>query len=165
MAEERAAAHPLPIPRRANSPSSEPPRVLLLREIVTLPGGRGDGADEIPLFDVATLAYAFAESYPNPSGGIERPPPGFKVLLLRVRTTNAGQVRGRPPPLTATHRGTSLRGCVISLGDREPYRVLRELAPDETTEGWLCHVVPQDAQAAEIEVSAGGRSRVIWRLG
>ena len=74
-----------------------PLRVLGLDETATLPGRLGEPPMGIPAFDVTVVDYELAGSYPNPIGGIERPPPGAAVLFVLVRATNVTPLQGRPP--------------------------------------------------------------------
>jgi hypothetical protein len=139
-------------------------RMLSLDEIATVPGRLGEASAGTPMFDVAVLDFGFADTYHNPVAGIERPPQGHRVLFILVRATNVSQVRGRPPSMLSSQGTTTLRGCAIALGGRDPYEIMREVLPDETVEGWLCLFVPVSVQAHEISVTTGRRDQVTWRL-
>jgi hypothetical protein len=115
--------------------------VLGLDETAALPGRLSEPPMGIPSFDVAVVDYELADDYPNPIGGIERPPSGARVLFVLVRATNVTPLPGRPPHLA----------------------VVRDALPDETIEGWLCRVVPSTARVTEISVAADRRLGVRWR--
>jgi hypothetical protein len=151
-----ALPEPAPRPRQL--------RVLGLDDAATLPGRLGEPPMGVPTFDLAVVDYELAASYPNPLGGIERPPQGAAVLFVLVRATNVTPLRGRPPLVTVLHGEMSLRGCLIAPGDRTAYDVVGEVLPDETVEGWLCRVVPSMARVHEISVAADRRFGVRWRL-
>jgi hypothetical protein len=150
-------------PLRLEAPQ-RPLRVLGPDEAATLPGRPGEPPMGVPSFDVAVVDYELAEGYPNPIGGIERPPGGARVLFVSVRATNVTPLQGRPPKLTVALGETALPGCLITPGDRVAYDLVRDALPGETVEGWLCRVIPATARAEEISVAADRRLGVVWRL-
>jgi hypothetical protein len=141
-----------------------PLRAFGLDDTATLPGRTSEPPIGIPFFDVAVVDYELAEGYPNPIGGIERPPGGARVLFVLIRATNVTPLRGRPPQLSVALGETALRGCLIAPGDRVAYDFVRDALPDETVEGWLCRIVPATARVQEISVAADRRLGVGWRL-